>query len=67
MSIAVSQAGGVIMSIEREHDVCSVCGRTIINAAVNISDSDPKVTLKNGEVLCMPCAGKIRIMYIHKC
>ena len=54
MSIAVSQAGGVIMSIEREHDVCSVCGRTIINAAVNISDSDPKVTLKNGEVLCTP-------------
>lgn len=51
------------MSIEREHDVCSVCGRTIINAAVNISDSDPKVTLKNGEVLCTPCAGKIRIMY----
>ena len=51
------------MSTEREHDVCSVCGRTIINAAVNITDSDPKVTLKNGEVLCTPCAGKIRIMY----
>ena len=51
------------MPIKKENDVCSVCGRTIINAEVNISDSDPRVTLKNGEVLCMPCAGKIRIMY----
>ncbi len=51
------------MPIKKENDVCSVCGRIIINSAVNISDSDPRVSLKNGEVLCMTCAGKIRVMY----
>ena len=51
------------MPIKKENDICSVCGRTIINSEVNISDSDPRVSLANGEILCMPCAGKIRIMY----
>lgn len=51
------------MPSQKENGICSVCGRTIINSAVNISDSDPRVSLKNGEILCMPCAGKIRVMF----
>lgn len=51
------------MPSQKENDICSVCGRTIINSAVSISDSDPRVSLKNGEILCMPCAGKIRVMF----
>ncbi len=51
------------MPIKRENDVCSVCGRVIINAEVKPEDSDPRVVLNNGEILCMPCAGKIRVMY----
>ena len=49
--------------IKKENDVCAVCGRTIINAKVEITDSDKRVELSNGDLLCMQCASKLRVMY----
>ncbi len=48
---------------KKANDICSTCGRTLINSKVRAADNDPRIKLNNGDFMCKTCEKKLRVMY----